>query len=121
MTTKQPINIINQWIDEAANNPSSIVMAGCNENLRPITELIEITVVDGGGIKTNSTSFNNQQVAICIYWMNLGRQIRVEGEIKQQIITPSAIEFWQEKPFRLHDRTRFELDAGVWKNAKLYP
>jgi pyridoxamine 5'-phosphate oxidase len=33
------------------------------------------------------------------------------------------IEFWQDRPFRLHDRVVFRRDApsGDWTKARLYP
>jgi pyridoxamine 5'-phosphate oxidase len=38
-------------------------------------------------------------------------------------IRPLAIEFWHERPFRLHDRVRFEREApeGPWSKSRLYP
>jgi len=38
-------------------------------------------------------------------------------------IVPSAIEFWQDRPFRLHDRVEFTRTAkgSAWKRARLYP
>jgi pyridoxamine 5'-phosphate oxidase len=36
-------------------------------------------------------------------------------------LTPSYIEFWQERPFRLHDRLAFSRDGGVWVRSLLYP
>lgn len=41
-------------------------------------------------------------------------------------VRPLAIEFWQDKPFRLHERIRFERDiAGEtptsWSKSRLYP
>lgn len=37
-------------------------------------------------------------------------------------IKAKCIEFWQEQPFRLHDRTFFErLGPEQWKISKLYP
>jgi pyridoxine/pyridoxamine 5'-phosphate oxidase len=32
-----------------------------------------------------------------------------------------CIEFWQEKPFRMHDRLQFSRDGGVWRSRLLYP
>ena len=36
-------------------------------------------------------------------------------------IKPSLIEFWQDMPFRLHDRLEFTIVNGQWKSRKLYP
>lgn len=37
-------------------------------------------------------------------------------------VTPEAIEFWQDRPYRLHDRRRFVADvAGGWSSTLLYP
>lgn len=38
-------------------------------------------------------------------------------------ILPVQIEFWMDRPYRLHDRVRFTCDApgGAWKKTRLYP
>ncbi len=37
-------------------------------------------------------------------------------------VTPRAIEFWQGRPNRLHDRFRYALDpAGIWSRTRLAP
>ncbi len=38
-------------------------------------------------------------------------------------IRPVAMEFWQDRPFRLHDRVRFFRDAPAqdWRKERLYP
>ncbi len=36
-------------------------------------------------------------------------------------VVPDAIEFWEERPFRLHDRTQYRLGADGWQSTKLFP
>lgn len=38
-------------------------------------------------------------------------------------IRPTSIEFWHDRPFRLHDRVLFERDTtdGAWTKTRLYP
>jgi pyridoxamine 5'-phosphate oxidase len=38
-------------------------------------------------------------------------------------LVPSRIEFWRERPFRLHERRAFERDApgAPWRESRLYP
>lgn len=36
-------------------------------------------------------------------------------------IKPTRIEFWQEQPFRLHDRIVFTKSDGSWQKARLAP
>jgi len=36
-------------------------------------------------------------------------------------VRPSAWEFWQDMPFRLHDRTVYTPDGESWRSEKLYP
>nr|WP_295469008.1 pyridoxamine 5'-phosphate oxidase [Mesorhizobium sp.] len=36
-------------------------------------------------------------------------------------ILPQQIEFWHDRPFRLHDRVVFTLKEGGWEKTRLYP
>lgn len=37
-------------------------------------------------------------------------------------IVPQTIEFWHDRPFRLHDRTLFRVqDDGTWSKTRLFP
>jgi pyridoxamine 5'-phosphate oxidase len=36
-------------------------------------------------------------------------------------VVPRHFEFWQDMPFRLHDRTVFDRDGAAWRVGKLYP
>jgi pyridoxamine 5'-phosphate oxidase len=38
-------------------------------------------------------------------------------------LRPLLIEFWEDRPFRLHDRVEFQRDAfdAPWRKTRLYP
>ena len=36
-------------------------------------------------------------------------------------LSPERIEFWQERPFRLHDRVLFIRDGDTWQKQRLFP
>lgn len=36
-------------------------------------------------------------------------------------IKPTSIEFWHDRPFRLHDRVLFEAHGKGWSKTRLYP
>lgn len=36
-------------------------------------------------------------------------------------IRPSSVEFWHDRPFRLHDRVEFNRDGDGWSKRRLYP
>jgi pyridoxamine 5'-phosphate oxidase len=36
-------------------------------------------------------------------------------------IAPVSIEFWQDRPFRLHDRVQFTRSQEGWLKTRLYP
>ena len=36
-------------------------------------------------------------------------------------IAPVSMEFWQDKPFRLHDRVVFHREGDGWRKERLYP
>ena len=36
-------------------------------------------------------------------------------------VRPLAIEFWRDRPFRLHDRLRFVRAGEAWRRERLWP
>ena len=36
-------------------------------------------------------------------------------------VVPDSVEFWRDRPFRLHDRLRFERTGADWTKTRLWP
>jgi len=36
-------------------------------------------------------------------------------------VIPETIEFWRDRPFRLHDRLLFSRDGDNWRKQRLFP
>ena len=36
-------------------------------------------------------------------------------------VIPQQIEFWRDRPFRLHDRLRFDREGEAWRSTRLWP
>jgi pyridoxamine 5'-phosphate oxidase len=36
-------------------------------------------------------------------------------------VRPERVEFWQERPFRLHDRVLFTREGETWRKQRLFP
>ncbi|GAA0869396.1 pyridoxamine 5'-phosphate oxidase [Brevundimonas basaltis] len=36
-------------------------------------------------------------------------------------VIPDSVEFWRDRPFRLHDRLRFDRAEGEWTKTRLWP
>lgn len=61
-----------------------------------------------------------QQIAKYAARYALGAVPRPEGWVGFRI-APEEIEFWHDRPFRLHDRILFKKDGAGWKRTRLYP
>jgi pyridoxamine 5'-phosphate oxidase len=61
-----------------------------------------------------------KQVALFAAKFGLGEVPRPPHWTGMRVV-PDAIEFWEERPFRLHDRTCYRRRDGQWQVANLYP
>jgi pyridoxamine 5'-phosphate oxidase len=50
-----------------------------------------------------------------------GRGIERPPQWLGYCLTPQAIEFWQDRPHRLHERRLFSREARAWVSTLLYP
>ena len=60
-------------------------------------------------------------------FQTFSRQFAAEGAVPRPAhwsgfrLTPERIEFWQERPFRLHDRVLFTREGNEWRKQRLFP
>lgn len=50
-----------------------------------------------------------------------GKTIQKPAHWGGYIVKPNAIEFWQGRPSRLHDRLKYEFKNGLWSRNRLAP
>jgi pyridoxamine 5'-phosphate oxidase len=84
----------------------SKIGAWASQQSRPLTARFELETA----VALNTAKFGLADVPRPPHWS--GFRVR-----------PLAIEFWHDRPFRLHDRVVFrrEKPDGAWSKAKLYP
>jgi len=61
-----------------------------------------------GRVDEMESRFKDQEVPLPDHWGGY-------------LIKPTRVEFWQGRPFRLHDRLIFEKVGDEWQTYRLYP
>lgn len=188
-----PVKQFEDWFDEALNDDltdaNAMQLATATKEGRPSVRTVLLKGFDERGFQfyTNYKSRKgrelqeNTQAAVCFYWAELNRQVRIEGVVKKTskensadyfaqrprnsqlsahaskqshtiksrqeledlyeqaekkyedkevplpdhwggyLLGPSAVEFWQGRPSRLHDRIVYEKKEDNWVIKRLAP
>jgi pyridoxamine 5'-phosphate oxidase len=128
-----PIRQFRSWRDEAlavSSHASSMTLATSSDG-EPSARIVLLRGVDERGFVffTNRRSRKgkelgvNPRAALVFHWWELGRQVRVEGEV-EEVSTPESEEYWRTRPRASQVaawaspqseplRDRQELDAAV--------
>ncbi|APR93720.1 pyridoxamine 5'-phosphate oxidase [Pandoraea thiooxydans] len=190
---QDPLQQFKLWFQQALEaklpEPNAMTLATAGADGRPDARIVLIKGVDERGFAfyTNYESRKGQELAqnpdacLLFYWIELERQVRIEGKVEKvpaaesdayfqsrpldsrigawasvqsaeigdrrileereaqfraqygehpprpphwggYIVKPEAIEFWQGRPSRLHDRIKYMRRAdGQWKIVRLSP
>lgn len=188
----EPIVQLQTWLDEARERvpePHAMTLATATPDGRPSARVVLLRGIDERGLAffTNRSSRKgieldvNPRAALVLHWWELGRQVRVEGNVEtlpdaesdaywttrprgsriaawasrqssplvdrgeleglvaatkarfgdDEIprpefwggyrVVPDAIELWEHRPDRLHERARYERAGSGWRTLRLAP
>ncbi|HJU16902.1 MAG TPA: pyridoxamine 5'-phosphate oxidase [Stellaceae bacterium] len=188
----EPLVPFRRWFAEASErerDPTAMALATTAPDGRPSLRFVLLKGFDERGFVfyTNLDSRKaeelsaNPRAALCFFWPNLRRQVRIEGaaapasaaeadayfasrprdsqlgawaseqsrpladraqlehraeEVARRFagqevarppfwsgfrVAPERVEFWQERPSRLHDRWLYIREGETWRRQRLYP
>ena len=193
LTGPDPIAQFKAWFEVATQGgvpePTAMAVATAGADGMPSVRMLLLKGADARGFvfytnlgSPKAAELNaNPRAALCFYWNQIKRQVRVSGPVERvtdaeadayfatrprlsQIgawashqsqpmadhfelerncavvalrfglgavtrppgwsgyrVVPEMIEFWHEKPFRLHERVRFTRTVGGWTSQWIFP
>lgn len=104
-----PIDQFDKWFKEALDDDltdaNAMTLATATNHGKPSARIVLLKGVDEQGFRfyTNYRSRKGQELeanpqsALCFYWAELNRQIRVEGQVKRASVEVSA-EYFSKRP-----------------------
>ena len=140
-----------QWFEEAVQaevpEPNAMTLATATLDGRPSARIVLLKGATSEGFVffTNYESrkaqemAENPQAALVFSWLELARQVRIDGTIQKiskeesenyfysrpfwggYLVKPTRIEFWQGRASRFHDRLHYLKTATGWKRERLAP
>jgi len=188
-----PLDLLARWIEDAGGSERleavSMCLATAGPEARPSARIVLLRGLDERGLRFYTSYLSrkgrdladNPYAAAVLYWPELGRQVRVEGDVAPlsdeesdayfearprghqiaawaseqsepienydvlgerfaafeqrfedepvprphswggYLLMPSRIEFWQNRPDRMHSRTLYTRTSGTWHKTLLQP
>jgi pyridoxamine 5'-phosphate oxidase len=106
---RDPIELFGRWFDEAMASgsrlPDAMTLATATKDGRPSARMVLLKQVDdrGFGFYTNYRSAKareldeNPRAALVLYWVQLDRQVRIEGQVERMSAAESD-EYFRTRP-----------------------
>lgn len=122
--TDDPVRVFAQWFEEAkqtqAKEPSAMFLATATRCGAPTCRVVLLKAFDERGfvIYTNASSRKgrdmekNPQAAVCFYWPELGKQVRVEGYVSR-VSDEEADAYFASRPLKSR--------IGAWASMQSEP
>lgn len=106
-----PILQFGVWLDEALKSdnpePTAMSLATCDADGRPSARIVLLKGYDARGFRFFSNYASRKgreldqrgQAALCFFWPELERQVRIEGDV-ERIPRPESAEYFHSRPHR---------------------
>lgn len=124
IATEKPWDVFAEWYRAAqlggGKDPSAVCLATATQGGAPSCRMVLLKEFDERGfvIYTNSLSRkgremgNNPQAALCFYWQEIGRQVRIEGKVSQ-VSDEEADAYFHSRPLKSR--------IGAWASHQSEP
>lgn len=122
MTAAQnPIALFQEWLADAKassmREPTAMTLATATPDGKPSARIVLLKAVDNNGFVfyTNSLSrkgrelMHNERASLLFYWMELQKQVRVEGAV-EQVPDAQSDKYFAERPY--------ESQIGAWASQQ---